>query len=269
MKKLFFFFSVAILVFIVLLWNQNHIRSTKKVLTVTKPSQNILLSTPTPQLSNHKKLEHLNLEVDKSAKGWSQFKPREHQKFQATNKIDLNTILKSKKAYFKKLPKTEVKLNNKTYWLINNIYARSLIQNNNSQLSSNLNDEDLQFLPEKIGPYILTRDLTNKRTLSVNGTEGDKEYPVVLLDEINGTIGIINGDIAFFKKPEVSYDYFTQVFNLTFIQGYGGSLKQRAAFQVPPDQNILGIVKKLEENSNIDHQHSIEVDITTRVLAGT
>jgi hypothetical protein len=269
MKKLFLFFSIAGLIFIVLLWYQNHISSIKKIATLNKPSHNILISTPTPQMSDQKKLERQNLEIDRSAKGWSQFKSREHQKFQATNKIDLNNILKSKKAYFKKLPKTEIKLNNKTYWLINNIYARSLIQNTNSQISSNLSDEDLQFLPEKIGPYILTRDHTNKRTLSVNGIEGDKEFPVVLLDEINGTVGIINGEIAFFKKPEVSYDYFTQVFSLIFVQAYGGSLKQRAAFQVPPGQNIFGVVKKLEENNNIDHQHSIEVDITTRVLAGT
>jgi hypothetical protein len=193
---------------------------------------------------------------------WTNFKP----KIPAADDARFNDpqfFRKAKREYLSQLPMEKIKINNKEYWLLKNIFAQSLINNNSSLLTSTLDENDLNFLPQKLGPYILFKSGKPDRKLVLKGEPYNREYPVIITDPINGTIGIINGEISFFKIQAIEFEYFTQNYDLSLIKAYRGSLQERGSFLINSDVEIQSLLNLLGANLNINHKKDIDLGITT------
>jgi hypothetical protein len=262
-------FAGVLLLIIALIWSANYQVPESPAADLQDPKRSTITSTglPKPETDTMDLVESPKQSPEPELKGWSRFEAKTAaQKYSGLSDESVSPH-QQKKLYFEGLPRMKIHINGKDYDMLKTVFARSRIHNKNDVLSSNLGADDLKFLPQKIGPYVLTIDPSKEGVFAITGEASDRAFPVVIIDRINGEIGIVNGQISFYKTDGIEFDYFVSKFKLELVKTYQGSLKKLAAFLVPSEVDVQVLLKKLESNNNIDHHFPIEIGITSQVVS--
>lgn len=227
------------------------------------PVHLVASSGPSAATENRDPASRSKAEPESNPKGWSEFRSRNQKPPDFTSYNDKRDYEERRKIFLEKLPQKKLHLNSQTISHFTSLYADSLIRNSSEEVTSNLSDDALQFLPEMIGPYVLQTDNRDDRPFSIQGIDGRRRYPVVVIDPLNGVLAIVNGEIAFHKKVEAGFDYFITKFGLTLVREFKGSLANRGAFMAPVDADLGELVEKLESDPQVDHGFPVELDLTS------